>query len=1007
MRLRQLVLACGLASYILSSGASALGLGEATVKSSLNQPLQAEIKLLDTRDLTAEQILIALASPADFERNGVDRPYFYTEFQFDVQLNAAGGPKVIVTSYSPVREPYLNFLIEAKWSAGRLLREYTLLMDLPTFDDRAAAPSVSAVTTSPVATEVRRAAPAARAERSATPIRELNSDQYQVRANDTLWDIAKGMSRASGASIHQVMMSLYEANPEAFINGNINKLRSGQVLRVPPSSEMSSRNRAEAVRQFAVQTQQSSGSAYGAQLNASSRQLSQSTEPTDTAGRVTLSAPTAEKSGQGSGANSGRGAALESELATTLEELDRTKSENAELASRIRDLEDQVKTMESLVSLSSEQLTAMQVAAQQTQLNDDNAVAVVSDKSSASNAATSQAASSVAPAVVKSVQSPQKEITILDRITEYSPWLGLGAILLLGGGYLAYRRRKQDAVEDADTELHSPSFDVGNYSDVDDASTPVSDELDLDYDHLSTDEAPLDDEDSDVSPLDRADIYSGFGQYDRAEQVLKNAIKQDSNNSAYHEKLLDIYRQQDNREGVAQQQAVLMALGTAAAVTAGSLATASQNEAEQPTLLDDDEFNFELSDEDLSISEPLELSDETLDFELTLEDELNRAESPLVETESTELTLDDEFLFELADDLPTNPSVASELTLDDLELDEINDLTESDSAIVSKTFEDALFPGADLTLSPAQLTLAEHEEEELLEVTNDDFDLDLDVGDVDLAALDNEMDSLGASDNLLTPLQNVEPETQLSKSQTDLDLFDADLANLEAAFDESDFLTLDTNDAAPAPLETSSELDFNDEDLANLESAFDLSEFDVEEAASLSLNEIDAATENTSLSAVTQLEKASSLDESDIDDLLICESELSLDTELSLDDVEEFGEVVSEEGTNETSEASLEDFLATHSVEGAVDELELSLDDDIEIPDGFTAEELALSDDELDAELDFLAEADEAATKLDLARAYIDMGDAEGAKDILSEVMQEGNSAQQSEANELLRRLDA
>jgi pilus assembly protein FimV len=135
MRLRQLVLACGLTSLVLSPYASALGLGEVKLKSTLNQPLEAEVKLLDTRDLTAEQILVALASPADFERNGVDRLFFYTEFQFQVDLEAADGPKVVITSRSPVREPYLNFLIEARWTAGRLLREYTLLMDLPTFDE--------------------------------------------------------------------------------------------------------------------------------------------------------------------------------------------------------------------------------------------------------------------------------------------------------------------------------------------------------------------------------------------------------------------------------------------------------------------------------------------------------------------------------------------------------------------------------------------------------------------------------------------------------------------------------------------------------------------------------------------------------------------------------------------------------------------------------------------------------------------------------------------------------
>ncbi|HEY0891842.1 MAG TPA: FimV/HubP family polar landmark protein, partial [Cellvibrio sp.] len=81
--------------------------------------------------------------------------------------------------------------------------------------------------------------------------------------------------------------------------------------------------------------------------------------------------------------------------------------------------------------------------------------------------------------------------------------------------------------------------------------------------------------------------------------------------------------------------------------------------------------------------------------------------------------------------------------------------------------------------------------------------------------------------------------------------------------------------------------------------------------------------------------------------------------------------------------------------------------DDIDLNE-FSSDEAALadlSDDDMDAELDFLADADEAATKLDLARAYIDMGDSEGAKDILSEVLGEGNDEQRKEANELLGRI--
>src|SRR5690606_11356505 len=100
--------------------------------------------LLDIRDLSPEQIIVGLGSPADFERNGVERLYFYTELEFEVLLNEPGGAVVRLSSRNPVREPFLNFLVEARWPSGRLLREYTLLMDLPTFADTPSTPVESA-----------------------------------------------------------------------------------------------------------------------------------------------------------------------------------------------------------------------------------------------------------------------------------------------------------------------------------------------------------------------------------------------------------------------------------------------------------------------------------------------------------------------------------------------------------------------------------------------------------------------------------------------------------------------------------------------------------------------------------------------------------------------------------------------------------------------------------------------------------------------------------------------
>src|SRR5690606_3065298 len=141
MHLRKLTLAVGLIGALCGSGAFGLGLGEITLNSTLNQPLDAQIKLLQVRDLTEEDILVELARAEDFQRFGVDRIFFLQNLRFEVELDGADGPVVKITTEEPVREPYLIFLLEAQSpGGGRLLREYTLLMDLPVFAESAAQP---------------------------------------------------------------------------------------------------------------------------------------------------------------------------------------------------------------------------------------------------------------------------------------------------------------------------------------------------------------------------------------------------------------------------------------------------------------------------------------------------------------------------------------------------------------------------------------------------------------------------------------------------------------------------------------------------------------------------------------------------------------------------------------------------------------------------------------------------------------------------------------------------
>ena len=111
----------------------ALGLGEISLDSYLNEPLKAQVDLLNIGGLHEDQIRIRLATSEDFKRMGVDRAYFLTSISFEVEIDDNGRARILISSEDPVLEPYLDFILEARWPSGRLLREYTVLVDPPVF----------------------------------------------------------------------------------------------------------------------------------------------------------------------------------------------------------------------------------------------------------------------------------------------------------------------------------------------------------------------------------------------------------------------------------------------------------------------------------------------------------------------------------------------------------------------------------------------------------------------------------------------------------------------------------------------------------------------------------------------------------------------------------------------------------------------------------------------------------------------------------------------------------
>ena len=254
LKLRVLISAILLAP----AAAWALGLGEIRLSSALNEPLSAEIDLVAATPEELAALSAGLASPEVFARYGLDRPAFLTSLEFSVGRGQDGRSVLLVRSRDAITEPFVSFLVDVNWPRGRLLREYTVLLDPPAMlaaqESPVAAP-LAAPTTAPSATPsapLAPSAPTAAPEPQAT-IPASAGSTYEVESGDTLYGIASGISGGGRQATQQAMISIFRANPEAF-SGNINILRAGAILRMPSSDEVANISTAEAASEVSQQT---------------------------------------------------------------------------------------------------------------------------------------------------------------------------------------------------------------------------------------------------------------------------------------------------------------------------------------------------------------------------------------------------------------------------------------------------------------------------------------------------------------------------------------------------------------------------------------------------------------------------------------------------------------------------------------------------------------------------------------------------------------------------------
>jgi len=922
---RKTSLALVLALGMTPLGAMALGLGDIQLKSGLNQYLNADIELLSVGEEDIADIKAKLASPAAFERAGVDRPFLLSKLRFKTQRLADGAVAVHVTSREPIREPFLNFLVEVNWPKGKLVREYTVLLDPPVTLDRRPAPvQLPRSGTEPVLPAFIQPAPPRAAVPALSPADAGGgvSEYGPTKRHDTLWGIAKKV-RQEGTTMEQMMMALFMANPDAFIQDNINRLKVGQILRVPERLKvlsLSARKARELYREHMSRWKADPSAVPARSVSRPVTPKPVSTLAAEPAPEAELKIATARPKGRGEAGPSESSEPaqvindLKQELLLAEEAKQSALQEGEELRSRVESLESQLQDMQRLLELKNEQLAQLQAArlrheeemqaeAARTARPEPAATAmptVQAQPAPAKPAAQAQAAPgkpvAEPPSTVTPVGNPKRvEKGFLDTLLSDTKMLGMAGgvvIVLLALVWLLISRRRAAAEVAEFQESILVSTIDGDTEQVLDQQAEDGEaalgETSFLSDFSPSDIDTLQDETGEVDPLAEADVYIAYGRYQQADELITQAIEQDPGRIELKYKLFEILHattssdkyvalaEQCAAEGIdarnpeAWKKVVAMGAELAPNHPLFSGAEPVQDQADEERDLNLDELTDELG-----------LGLESLG-ESEGEDGLSPG-SPKLEDVSR---LDED----------------AEEQVDDLELDLDFDLGLDDQA-----FEDV-----SSTLEPDVPDAASLEKDEF------DFGLSLD--------LDGEIASSGSADpDTVTTVSGVDPNRNEAgtgaDAQVGLDDLDelSDLGGLNLSFDDDTERALDT-----------------DSEIADLE-------FDIEDLAIS-----DGGQDDNILSIEDTLESA------ELDDLMLPEAP---------------------------------------EVEAQPDEGVISFDAVDDKTDALFSDALAESD------------VEEVSTKLDLAKAYVDLGDDEGAREILDEVLNEGNDAQKQEARQLLRDL--
>lgn len=1099
--LRATVIAATIAAMPFS--AQAAGLGRISVLSALGQPLRAEIELNATAD-EVKSMTAAVAAPDAFKAAKLSYAPALTSVRMAVEQRG-GKSYVRLSSVKPVNDPFVSLLVELNWQSGRLLREYTFLLDPPSMPAPKASAGVAA-------------APIVKPQAaSARPIGGQTGGTYNVRRGDTLGKIAE-QHLPQGVAVDQMLVALYRANPDAFVGNNVNRLRSGVILNVPDAAEVSAIPRAEARREVVAHAADFAD--YRRRVAARVAQTAPEPETAPSgqtsSGKITAKVeeptlPSAASKDQvkvsktvddatPAVADNGTAMAAATERLKSLEE-DLVARDKAlrEATDRLAALEANIAELQKLIALKNENLAALQtqastpapaptaaapapepvapapeasapMAAPKTETPPASAAeqdaidkelkALVAPEPAAEPAVApappveapapvaAEPAPTPAPAPAPTAPPPAEPSFLDSLIANPTTLYGGGGILALLLGYGLLRSRKNRAASPEATAMasvfppdqNSVFGETGGQS-VDTGSSSLI-QTDFSQSGLSAIDA-----DEGVDPVAEADVYMAYGRDAQAEEILLDALKGDPNRSAVHVKLLEIYGQRKNMKQFETTATELYSVtGGNGPDWAKAAEMGRKLDPENPLFLRGPQSEIDLPlDEALPDAAGFKADDDTTDdkaafsapvAEAAVEAAPSDIDAAIDGDESAEMPLD------FSSSVP-NPDAPSPSQLKDTWAipGDLNQYTDSDleAAAVAQIEEEAASDAAEapdaldsgdldfnLDLDEAEaLPTADAASMEATEVagrrldesfttTDTGLEFNLDLADGDEVA-DASLD--------VTRVDGVEPTADADVGQaSDLD-FDAEItlpevdADAEPDVDAGVKVAPEAETAAEPEAEAEADLDLDlpkeDETKASADAAgvsvvdlektnFDGSlldfDFDLDEgqpgagddermmATSLDLSDISLDLEGADdevKPADAGPENAAAEPPAEVADDAVGDK-LDIDVGDELDDEAPVFDEPAPAAAEADEQAQEDDMMASLSKSVVT-----SLTDSRSMPD--------LPDDEdLNQEVD---------TKLELARAYEEMGDAEGARELLDEVIRDGNDAQQEQARAVFARL--